>query len=74
MTRILIDIPNFGEPLRGSAGSLEKITGIAPKTGNQRMTANGTELKCTECQLTKGTPDLPRERATALTGCESSKA
>jgi NADH:ubiquinone oxidoreductase subunit 5 (subunit L)/multisubunit Na+/H+ antiporter MnhA subunit len=55
----LIDIPNFGWPLRRIAGSLEKIAGIAPGQGADGVPDEAVPA-VTQGEDTAEVPDVPK--------------
>jgi hypothetical protein len=66
----LIDIPDFGTPLRRMAGSLEKIAGIAPGKGAENVpdeTSAGVvpDEGTAEVPKTIPLPRMPKERTHA---------
>jgi NADH:ubiquinone oxidoreductase subunit 5 (subunit L)/multisubunit Na+/H+ antiporter MnhA subunit len=55
----LIDIPDFGWPLRRIAGSLEKIAGIAPGQGADGVPDEAVPA-VTQGEVTAEVPDVPK--------------
>ncbi|MFL5134025.1 MAG: hypothetical protein ACJ8C6_05675 [Microvirga sp.] len=55
----LIDIPDFGWPLRRIAGSLEKIAGIAPGQGADGVPDEAVPA-VTKGKVTAEVPDVPK--------------
>jgi hypothetical protein len=55
----LIDIPDFGTPLRRMAGSLERIAGIPPGEG-ARETPDEVVAKITPAEAANGTVEVPK--------------
>ena len=55
----LIDIPDFGNPLRRIAGSLEKIAGIAPGQGADGVPDEAVPA-VTQGEVTAEVPDVPK--------------
>ena len=55
----LIDIPDFGWPLRRIAGSLEKIAGIAPGQGADGVPDEAVPA-VTQGKVTAEVPDVPK--------------
>lgn len=63
----LIDLPDFGNPLRRMAGSLEKIAGIPPEDGTGESTDktvphSTSSEDSVEAPETIKTPRIPKER------------
>jgi hypothetical protein len=52
----LIDIPDFGQPLRSIAGSLERIAGVAPGTGADEVPDGAVARTTPE----EGAPEVPK--------------
>jgi hypothetical protein len=56
----LIDIPDFGNPLRRIAGSVEKIAGIAPGQGADQVPNESAPTVVHEEGAGEGTVDVPK--------------